>query len=119
MKLLPSIPNALASFFTGSSRCTNKMTTKAKATSRAVARSGERKTQGELLAAPPLTMEERLHRIEAMGRRIDDYIKFMCGIVGPTGTSAEAKERAVAAFHEQLVVVESQLARIHDELRLE
>ena len=91
------------------------MATKAKP----LARSGEKKAAAEPAAAPPLTMEERLHRIEAMGKRIDGYIKFMCEIVSQTGTSAEAKERAVAVFYQQMVVVESQLARIHDELRLE
>lgn len=95
------------------------MATKAKAISRASAPSGERKAKAEPPATAPLTMEEKLHRIEAMGKRIDGYIKFMCEIVGQSGTSAEAKERAVAIFYEQMVVVESQLARTHDELRLE
>ena len=69
--------------------------------------------------APPLTLEERLHRIEGMGTRIGGYIQYMCQIAKMTGTSGEAKERAVTAFYEQMVVVDRQLARIHDELRLE
>ena len=64
-------------------------------------------------------MEERLHRVEIMGKRIDGYIQFMCQIAGQTGTSAEVKERAVKVFYDQMVIVENQLARIHDELRLE
>ena len=67
---------------------------------------------------PPATLEERLQRIAAMGQRISDYVRFMSEIAGLNGTSAEAKERAVAAFYERLVVAETQLGRVHDELRL-
>jgi hypothetical protein len=67
---------------------------------------------------PPENMEERLQRIEAMGQRIDTYIKFMCQVNSLTGTSAEAKERAATAFYERLVVLENQLGRIHEDLRL-
>jgi hypothetical protein len=67
----------------------------------------------------PLTMEERLHRIATMRIRIDGYIQFMCQIAELTGTSAEIKERAVTVFYEQMVLVERQLGRIHDEFRLE
>jgi hypothetical protein len=35
-----------------------------------------------------------------------------------TPTSGEAKEKAVAAFDEQMVVVESELGRIHDGFQL-
>jgi hypothetical protein len=69
--------------------------------------------------AQPLTMEERLHRIETMRIRIDGYIQFMCQIAELTGASAEIKERAVTVFYEQMVLVERQLGRIHDEFRLE
>jgi hypothetical protein len=68
---------------------------------------------------PPYTLEERLHRIEALGKRMDGYIKYMCQIATQAGSSNEAKERAVTLFYNQLVIVESQLAKIHDELRLE
>ena len=67
----------------------------------------------------PLILEEQVHRIEAMGKRIDGYIRFMCQIAGQSGTSAEMKERAVTAFYEQMIIVERQLGHIHDELRLE
>jgi hypothetical protein len=70
-------------------------------------------------AMAPLTMDERVHRIEAMGQRVSGYIQFMCQIGAMTGTSAEVKERAVTAFYEQMVLVERQLGHIHDELRLE
>jgi hypothetical protein len=42
----------------------------------------------------------------------------MAHVGGLHGTSAEARERAVAAFCERLTVLEGQLARIHEELRL-
>ena len=67
----------------------------------------------------PLTLEERVRRIEAMGQRIDGYIRSMCQIASLNGSSAEAKERAVTTFYEQMIVVESQLGRIHGDLQLE
>ncbi len=70
-------------------------------------------------STPPWTQEERLRRIEALGQRIDGYVLFMSQVGSLNGTSAEAKEKAVTAFHERLIVVESQLGRIHDGLRLE
>lgn len=67
---------------------------------------------------PPLTTEDRLARIQALGQRVDGYIQFMCQVGSLNGTSAEAKERAVTAFYERMVIVESQLGRIHEALRL-
>jgi hypothetical protein len=86
----------------------------ARATTPAVAR-----TAAPTSSAQPLTMEERLHRIETMRIRIDGYIQFMCRIAELTGTSNEIKQRAVTVFYEQMVLVERQLGRIHDEFRLE
>lgn len=68
---------------------------------------------------PPWTLEERVHGIEAMAQRIASYIRFICDIDTLNGASAEVKERAVTAFYEQMVIVESQLGRIHDQLQLE
>jgi len=68
--------------------------------------------------SPPWTTEERLQRIQVMGQRIDGYIQFMCKVGDLTGTSSEAKERAVLAFYEQMIVVDRQLGRIQEELRL-
>ena len=69
--------------------------------------------------ALPWTLVERVHSIEAMGQRIDEYIRFMCQIANLNNASAEAKERAVTAFYERMRVVEKQLGSIYDELRLE
>jgi hypothetical protein len=68
--------------------------------------------------APPPTTDARLRDIAAIGQRIHGYVQFMCQIGNLGGTSAEAKETAIAAFHERLAALERQLARIHDALQL-
>jgi len=68
---------------------------------------------------PPWTTEERLQRIAALGQRIDKYVQFMCQPGNLNATSTEATERAIIAFYEQMVVLERQLGRIHDEFQLE
>jgi hypothetical protein len=67
---------------------------------------------------PPRTLEESLRRIEAMGERISGYIRFICKVGTLAGTSAEAKEKAVSAFYDRMVVLERQLGRVHDDLWL-
>ena len=68
--------------------------------------------------ARPLTAEERLKRIEALGERIAGHFRFMCQVGSLSGTSEEMKERAIAAFYERAILVETQLGRIQEELRL-
>jgi hypothetical protein len=63
-------------------------------------------------------MEERLERIQVLGQRIDAYIRFMAHVGRLSGTSAEAKERAVTAFYERLVVAEGLLGQVQEDLRL-
>ena len=63
-------------------------------------------------------MEECLHQIEVTGQRVHGYVQFMCQVGSLGGTSVEAKERAVAAFYERLAVLERQLGRIQEGLRL-
>lgn len=72
-----------------------------------------------LSSSLPWTLEERVQRIESMGRRIEEYIRFMCRVGSLAGASDEVKAKAVTAFYDQMVVVERQLGRIHDGLRLE
>jgi hypothetical protein len=67
---------------------------------------------------PPGTTEEYQQRIEWLGQRIDGYVQFMCRMGNLEGTSAEAREKAVAAFYEQMVVVERELGRIHEDFQL-
>jgi hypothetical protein len=66
----------------------------------------------------PWTMEERLRRIEAMGQRINGYIEYMAKVRALNSTSGEAKEAAVTAFYERLVILEQQLGNIQRDLQL-
>jgi hypothetical protein len=68
---------------------------------------------------PPWTTEECVQRIEAMSQRISGYIQFMCTLSDLNGTSAEAKDKAILAFYERMVVLERQLGRIQEEVQLE
>lgn len=70
-------------------------------------------------AVPPWTLEERVHGIAAMAQRIDGYIRSMVSIADMNGVSSEVKDQAVTEFYKQMVIVEAQLARIHDELHLQ
>jgi hypothetical protein len=65
----------------------------------------------------PFNTDEAIQNIESMRERINGYIQFMSQVGSLKGTSAEAKEKAVAAFHERMIVLERQLGRIHDDLR--
>ena len=67
----------------------------------------------------PLELEELVHRIEVLAKKIDGYVRFMCLLAGQSGTSAEMKARATITFYEKLIIAEQQLGRVHDELRLE
>jgi hypothetical protein len=89
------------------------MTTKMKQLSRAAA------PLRPVALTPPWTMEERLHRIEVLGQRINGYVQYMSQDGNLNATSVETKERAIVAFYEQLVVTERQLAHIHDSFQLE
>lgn len=68
---------------------------------------------------PPWTTEERLLQIDTMAQRINGYVQFMCQAASRKTTSTEVMEKAVVAFYEQMVVMESELGRIHDEFKLE
>ena len=78
--------------------------------------------QGAALVRPwqsnPVTTEQRLECIELMGQRISAYVLFMRQLGDLNGTSGEAKEKAVAAFYERMVVLERQLGRIQEDLQL-
>jgi hypothetical protein len=67
---------------------------------------------------PPWTTEDRLVHIEALGKRIDQHIRFICAVGNLNGTSLEAKDKAVTVFYERLRSLERQLDRIHEELQL-
>ena len=58
-------------------------------------------------------------RIEALGRRIAEHVRFMCALGTSGATSAEVREKALAAFYERLVVAERQLGQIREGLQLQ
>ncbi len=73
--------------------------------------------QNDLLRTPPRTTEDRLLHIAALGRRIQQYIKFMGAIGDMAGSSAEAKELAVVVFHDCLAALEPRLGDIPEEFQ--
>jgi hypothetical protein len=75
-------------------------------------------SSSELLRSVPLSTEDRLEHIHALGQRVGAYIKFMCTIGRMEGSSAESKDRAVAVFYDRLFTLEQELARIHDNVLL-
>ena len=94
------------------------MIAKPKAASQPIAPASERARQARPWPMPPWTTEEHQQRIAWLSQRINSYVAFMCRVGNLDGTSAEAKDKAVAAFYEQLVVVERELGRIHDGFQL-
>jgi hypothetical protein len=72
----------------------------------------------DLLRNIPLTTEDRIAHIQALGQRVTSYVKYMCAVNSITGSSAEAKERAVEVFYQRLAALEQELGRIHDGLLL-
>jgi hypothetical protein len=72
----------------------------------------------DLLRNIPLTTEDRIAHIQALGQRVTSYVKYMCAVSSITGSSAEAKERAVEVFYQRLAALEQELGRIHDGLLL-
>lgn len=73
--------------------------------------------------APPadnvmLTTRQRLEAIEAMRKRVNGYVDFMGTVETMQGSSAEAKDAAVSAFHDRLAALQKQLELITEGLRL-
>ncbi len=66
----------------------------------------------------PVAVDERIERIEKLWQRSDGYVQFICKAGRLGGTSGELKERALNALSAQLVIIERQLSRIHDDLQL-
>jgi hypothetical protein len=78
------------------------------------------RTQGRAYPAgrAPLTTRERLEGIEQMCKRVNEHVEFMRGVDALGGTSAEAKEAAVADFYARMAALERQLGQISEGLRL-
>ncbi len=69
-------------------------------------------------ASPLATTAELLQGIDQMVQRISGYAQFMSLAVQLSGTSAEAKDKAVADFYDQMVILDRRLSRIQENLRL-
>lgn len=80
-------------------------------------RAGKRPTAAAAQTIPGKP-EERLRLIGALGERVQEHVRFICGGPALCGTSAESRERAVAAFCTAMVALERELGRISEELRL-
>jgi hypothetical protein len=73
---------------------------------------------GDPWATPPVNTDERMHCIEALGKRILEHVRFMCNVEKMVGTSREAKDQAVMMFYERLRAFEQELNRVQESLRL-
>jgi hypothetical protein len=89
-----------------------------KAPSRSLAPRFAEGLDGRPWQVPAWTTPERLQRIEAMIKRIDEYVRFLATIGNLDGTSAEAKDKAVAAFYERMAVLQLQLGQILEDFQL-
>jgi hypothetical protein len=85
---------------------------------RAMPATSDLDSSNDLLRTIPLTTEDRLAHIQALGQRVGSYVKFMCMVGRMEGSSAESKDRAVAVFYDRLYILEQELSRIHDGLLL-
>lgn len=72
----------------------------------------------DLSQLPCVTTADRLARIQALGRRVQEHIQAAAAIGSQPGTSAEARDRAVALFMDRLVFLERALAKTLEDLRL-
>jgi hypothetical protein len=85
---------------------------------KAKASSHDLDSSNDMLRTTPLTTEDRLEHIQALGQRVVSYVKFMRTVGRLEGSSAESKDRAVAVFYDRLYLMEQELARIYDSLLL-
>jgi len=91
-------------------------TTKSNSSSRLAQQFPDLEPLNDLLRTPPRTTEDRLLHIAALGRRIQQYIKFMSAIGNMGGSSIEAKKLAIGVFHDCLATLEPQLGNIPKKL---
>jgi len=67
---------------------------------------------------PPWTTEDHVKHIQALGQLVARHVQFICEIGTLKGASEEAKDKAVTVFYKQLLIMERQLSRIHEDLEL-
>jgi len=92
------------------------MATKTKAPPRTVTPTAE--LPPDPVVTPSWTTEDRIAHIQALGRKLEEHVRFVAAVEGLRGTSAEARGKAVVAFHERLLALERSLGQILEELRL-
>jgi hypothetical protein len=61
----------------------------------------------------------RRDQLLALGERVNARVRAMCQLDQLVGVSAEAKDKALAAFHERLAALEKELGLIEENLHLE
>src|SRR5258708_5667439 len=66
----------------------------------------------ELLQSSPVTTEDYLAHIRALGQRIGGHIRFIGAVGSLSGTSVESKARAVYFFYHRLLAYERQLHQL-------
>src|SRR5436309_3080194 len=71
-----------------------------------------------LVAPPCVTLADHLASIQALGRKVEEHVRFVAGVERLPGTSLEAREKAVMAFHERLATLERILGQTLEDLRL-
>ena len=76
-------------------------------------------TENDLPVRLPVTADERRADIDRIAERINGIVRFICDMSELPGTSAEVRDKAIAAFHARMVVAEKHLTHIRDQLRLE
>jgi len=55
--------------------------------------------------------------IQALGQRINGYVRFMCAVGALENCSGEAKQNAVTVFYDCLATLEPPLGRVPKKLR--
>ncbi len=72
----------------------------------------------DLSQLPCVTTADRIVRIQAVGRKIEEHIRAVTASGALPGTSAESRDKAVALFMERLVYLERALGQTLEDLRL-
>ena len=67
---------------------------------------------------PCVTLADHVASIQALGRKVEEHIRFVATVETLPGTSRESRERAVIAFHERLATLERALGQTLEDLRL-
>jgi hypothetical protein len=116
MRRTPTLVKAKSKTAAGASRKNSKSVPGRKTKTTGVHPNWE--SPNDLLRNVPLTTEDRLAHIQALGQRVTSYVKYMCAVNHLTGSSTEAKEKAVEIFYQRLAALEQELGRIHDGLLL-